>query len=199
MELKWLNKALDKMSRGHVFVISLVLVVIIGMTPVLTSYTQTTKLSNIDKQLSDISWNLLLMRNGNMNNLTLSSAKEISRIALRASKYKIIEDIHRVITMNNVEDSLRQTLIRSALKSKIEGYYSADYHMMTRLYYEDTQLSTIWDEFSVEIVVDNICRMLFDPVYNDNHELLRTDLMSMLDQSFDRFYDITADRLEEME
>lgn len=217
LDVGWLDKAIDKLSKGHVFVITLVIVFLMGGMQIFGEYYRSTSesatatkltelmmgmddisdnLSVTNNVLKEVSWNLMLLRNGNNNNLTLSSARDISHTILDASKMKIKNDICDIIDKNHIDDSLRQKLITISLNSKINGYYTMDYNAVARLYYKNKQLSDIWLNFDIKNLTDVLLQMMFDPVYINNHTLLKSDIQEFIDSAFDSYYFIVDTNLD---
>lgn len=210
MEGKWVSKALDKMSSANIFIIVLVVILITGGIQIYGTYARVKSDNHMDSKLSElsqntkqtndalqeISWNLMLLRNGNNNNLTLSSARDVSHAILDASKYRIKEDVLSIIERNHIDDTLRQKLITTSLSAKINGYYTTDYNSVSRLYYKNKQLSDIWIMFDVNSLTTGVLKMMFDKNYAHNHNLLKSDIQGFIDESFSCYYSTVDTYLE---
>ncbi len=209
MKLEWLNNLITGMNPGQRF-IGYVITVILGLggfyfvqyssaaTKSANELLVIEKVDDIAKTLDDISFDLVILRNGNNNNLSLPMAKTWCARMLNAARGNIIEYVHQVISHNHINDPARQDLIRSGLTNRVTSYYTADHAAMERVYYHGQQMSFIWDMFYPEQVVDKICIMMFDPKYNNNHNLLRHDIVNLITIEFNTFNNIAIEELNKI-
>jgi hypothetical protein len=201
------------MSSANIFIIVLVVILITGGIQIYGTYSRVKSENHMDgkltelsantrqtnESLKEISWNLMLLRNGNNNNLTLSSARDVSHAILDASKYRIKEDVLSIIERNHIDDTLRQKLITTSLSAKINGYYTTDYNSVSRLYYKNKQLSDIWIMFDVNSLTTGVLNMMFDKNYTNDHSLLKSDVQGFIDESFSCYYSTVDSYLEKID
>ena len=197
MELNWLNRLLKKLTPTHVFILALAVIILANGGSWATSYFSTEYNKKRDEmliqRLDEIAWNVSILRSGNNNNLSLSGAKYITEKTLRDSKLMLLSDINNMLKINDITDKSRQTRIILSLDAKINKYYTSDYSSLTRFYYNNKEMSSIWDSFEVDDLSKDLSRVLFDDSYYNRpngHDLMKEDIKNILDARFDSYKEI---------
>jgi len=205
MELNWLNRLLKKLTPTHVFILALAVVILANGGSWATSYFSTEYNKKRDEmliqRLDEIAWNVSILRSGNNNNLSLSGAKYITEKTLRDSKLMLLSDINNMLKINNITDKSRQPIIILSLDAKINKYYTSDYSSLTRFYYNNKQMSLIWDSFEVGDLSKDLSRVLFDDSYYNRpngHDLMKEDIKNILDAKFDSYKEIAFSTLNKL-
>jgi len=206
----FLNNALEKMKPKHVFISVIIVIIMVSIPPIITVSMGSSEEKALNESISNISekqdamlmslkqtnWSIMAMLSGNSNNLTLSSSKEIIRAMLMSAKYRIILDVEGVLERNHISDVSRQPIIKGALEVRVDNYYNSDYSSMARLYYNNTQLSTIWDGIDKDELLDAIYKTIF--CEGGNKETIHDDVVNVINNKFDGYYEHANTELNKM-
>jgi len=215
MKTDFLNTALEKMRPKHVFISVIISIILVGIPPIIAVSIASDKDAQIEtvikshaqlyknqevimSSLEQTNWSIMTILSGNNNNLTLSSSKEIIKATLTSAKFRILKDVEGIVKRNHVNDSSRQIVIRAALKVRLDNYYSSDYSSMARLYYNNNQLSNIWDLIDRNVLLSKICCIIFNPDYHHDKELLIEDVTNEINNEFDGYYEMANRQLNKM-
>jgi hypothetical protein len=206
----FLNNALEKMKPKHVFISVIIVIVMVSIPPIITVSMSSSEEKALNESISIISekqdamlmsikqtnWSIMAMLSGNSNNLTLSSSKEIIRAMLMSAKYRIILDVEGVLERNHISDVSRQPIIKGALEVRVNNYYNSDYSSMARLYYNNVQLSTIWDGIDKDELLDAIYETIFSG--SGDKKTIHEDVVNVINNKFDGYYEHANTELNKM-
>jgi hypothetical protein len=206
----FLNNALEKMKPKHVFISVIIVIVMVSIPPIITVSMSSSEEKALNESISIISekqdamlmsikqtnWSIMAMLSGNSNNLTLSSSKEIIRAMLMSAKYRIILDVEGVLERNHISDVSRQPIIKGALEVRVNNYYNSDYSSMARLYYNNVQLSTIWDGIDKDELLDAIYETIF--CGSGDKKTIHEDVVNVINNKFDGYYEHANTELNKM-
>lgn len=205
IKVDFFNDALEKMKPKHVFIAVLVSILMVSVPPIITvSRTSSTDkalaviIENQDlmaRSLSQANWGLSTILSGNNNNLTMSSAKDIIKATMNSSQYRIIMDVEGILNRNHIDDSSRRVVIKEGLRIRINNYYNADHSSMTRLYYNNHQLSSIWEGIDPDFLLNSICKILFS---NEDRGVIHSDVISEINNKFEGYYEQANYELNKM-
>jgi len=206
----FLNNALEKMKPKHVFISVIIVIVMVSIPPIITVSMSFSEEKAMNESLSIISekqdamlmsikqtnWGIMAMLSGNSNNLTLSSSKEIIKAMLMSAKYRIVLDVEGVLERNHISDVSRQPIIKGALEVRVNNYYNSDYSSMARLYYNNTQLSTIWDGIDKDELLGAIYETIFSG--SGDKKTIHEDVVNVINNKFDGYYEHANTELNKM-
>jgi hypothetical protein len=206
----FLNNALEKMKPKHVFISVIIVIVMVSIPPIITVSRSSSEEAALTKSINNMTekqdemltslkqtnWSIMTILSGNSNNLTLSSSKEIIRAMLMSAKYRIILDVEGVLERNHISDVSRQPIIKGALEVRVNNYYNSDYSSMARLYYNNVQLSTIWDGIDKDELLAAIYETIFSG--SGDKKTIHEDVVSVINNKFDGYYEHANKKLNEM-
>jgi hypothetical protein len=206
----FLNNALEKMKPKHVFISVIIVIVMVSIPPIITVSRSSSEEAALTKSINNMAerqdemltslkqtnWSIMTILSGNSNNLTLSSSKEIIRAMLMSAKYRVIIDVEGILERNHIADESRQPIIKGALEVRVNNYYNSDYSSMARLYYNNVQLSTIWDG----IDKDDLLNAIYETIFcgSGDKKTIHEDVVSVINNKFDGYYEHANTELNKM-
>jgi hypothetical protein len=198
------------MKPKHVFISVIIVIVMVSIPPIITVSRSSSEEAALTKSINNMAerqdemltslkqtnWSIMTILSGNSNNLTLSSSKEIIRAMLMSAKYRVIIDVEGILERNHIADESRQPIIKGALEVRVNNYYNSDYSSMARLYYNNVQLSTIWDG----IDKDDLLNAIYETIFcgSGDKKTIHEDVVSVINNKFDGYYEHANTELNKM-
>lgn len=132
-----------------------------------------------------------------MGTVSKAGALFICEQTYASAKYRIAEEVSKIILQNNVGNPYKQVEIRDLLNHRIKYFYKMDYAGMTEFNYNGVQLSYLIKDVRTDLIVDNVCNTIF-MYYASGYVVAMTEVDKTLDSIFNDIYTNTIEQINKI-
>lgn len=182
-----IDKILVPVSRNQTFVIVILLMLVWSVY----------EYKKEDKYYTAIQELVQVIKEREIGTVSKAGALFICEQTYASAKYRIAEEVSKIILQNNVGNPYKQVEIKDLLNHRIKYFYKMDYAGMTEFNYNGVQLSYLIKDVRTDLIVDSICTTLFLH-YQSGYVITMAEIDRTLDSIFNDIYSNTLEQMNKI-